>query len=49
MNIVDETVAVVVEAVVGRFAGIGPDAVAQIGVRKVESAVDDGDYNRITG
>ena len=40
VNIVDESVAIVVQSVAGDFAGIGPDVGGQIVVRVVDARVD---------
>ena len=41
VDVVDEPVAVVVEAVAGNLAGVGPHVVDQVGVEVIQSRVDD--------
>src|SRR5262249_56572085 len=43
VHVVDVTVAVIVPAVAGNLAGVGPDVGRQVGVGVVHAGVDDGD------
>src|SRR5207249_4602230 len=43
VHVVHEAVVVVVDAVAGDLAGVGPDVVAQVGVVVIDAGVDDGD------
>ena len=45
VDVVYEAVVVVVDAVAGNFAGVGPDVGCQIRVRKVDSGVDHADHD----
>src|SRR5262249_24208377 len=43
VDVIDVAVVVVVDAVAGDFAGVGPDVGGQVGVVVVDAALDDGD------
>ena len=46
MKVVDVAVPVVVDAVVGNFAGVGPDVGLEVGMVEVDARVDDGHHDR---
>ena len=46
MEVVDVAVGVVVDAVVGNFAGIGPDVGLEVGMVEVDARIDDGHHDR---
>jgi hypothetical protein len=47
VNVVDESVVVVVLAVAGNLLGIHPEVRAQVGVQRVDAVVDDRDDHRL--
>src|SRR5580692_1768580 len=47
VNVIDVSVAIVVNAVIGNFLGVGPNGILECRVRKIYSRINDGNDDRL--